>query len=88
MAMGTPRPTRHYRPAARPMPAGFAAASALEQILGAIVRMERKMMEGMSAMVADAGEREERMTAGWLADAEEREKRLAVKLLATEGIVS
>jgi len=106
MAMGTPRPTRHYRPAA--MRVGLAAASALEQILAAIAEVERKvekkvalldgkMLEGMAAMVADANgrtaklladaeEREKRMSATLLADAEEREKRLAVKLLATEAI--
>jgi hypothetical protein len=64
MAMGTPRPTRQYRPAARPMPAGFAAASALDQILAAIAGVERRMeekvaalearmMEGMGALAAD-----------------------------------
>jgi hypothetical protein len=93
MAMGTPRPTRRYRPAARPIPVGFAAASALEQILAAIAGVERKMegkiealkevmMEGMTAMVADADSR----AAAMMADAEEREKRLAVRLLAFEGL--
>jgi len=89
MAMGTPRPTRQYRPVARPMPVGFAAASALEQILAAIAGVERRMeekvtvlearmMEGMGALATD-GER-------LLADTEEREKRLAARLLAIDGI--
>jgi len=61
MAMGTPRPNRHTRPAARPipagfvarlMPAGFAAASALEQILVAIAGVERKMEEKVAALEA------------------------------------
>jgi len=43
---------------------------------------------GLTAVAADANDREERMTARWLANAEEREERLAVKLLATEGIAS
>jgi len=97
MAMGTPRPNRHTRPAVCPMPAGFAAASALEQILAAIAGVERKMeekvtalearmMEGMGALAADENEREARVVARLMADGEEREARLAVKLLATEGI--
>jgi len=97
MAIGTPRPNRHTRPAVRPMPAGFAAASALEQILAAIAGVEQKMeekvtalearmMEGMGALAADEHEREARVAARLMADAEEREARLAVKLLATEGI--
>jgi len=45
MAVGTRRPIRHSRPA-RLMPVGFAAASALDQILAAIAGMERKMEEG------------------------------------------
>jgi len=97
MAMGTPRPNRHTRPALRPMPAGFAAASALEQILAAIAGVEQKMeekvtalearmMEGMGALAADENEREARVAARLMADAEEREARLAAKLLTTEGI--
>jgi len=97
MAMGTPRPSRLRWPVARPMPAGFAAASALEQILAAIAGLERKMEEkvgalearmmvGMGALAAGEGEREVRMAARLITDAEEREKRLTAKLLATEGI--
>ena len=97
MAMGTPRPNRHTRPAVRPMPTGFAAASVLEQILAAIAGVEQKMeekvtalevqmMEGMGALTADENEREARVAARLMVDAEEREVRLAVKLLATEGI--
>jgi len=102
MAMGTPRPrpTRHYRPAnLRPMPIGFAAASALEQTLAAIAGVEQKMeekvavlkgrmMEGMGVLAADENEREARTVARLLADAEVREKRLAVKMLTMEGIQS
>jgi len=65
MAVGTPRRVRPRTwTAARPMPTGFAAASALEQILAAIPGVERKMeekvtalearmMEGMGALAAD-----------------------------------
>jgi len=42
MAMGMPRPNRHTRLAVRPMPAGFAAALALEQILAAIAGWNRR----------------------------------------------
>jgi len=97
MAMGTPRPNRHTRPAVRPMPAGFAAALALEQILAAIAGVEQKMekkvmalearmMEGMEALAADENEREARVAARLMVDAEERDARLAVKLLTSEGI--
>jgi len=98
MAVGTPRRARPRTwTAARPMPAGFAAASALEQILAAIAGAERKMeekvtaleariTEGMGARAADENEREVRAAARLLADAEEREKRLAVKLLAIDAI--
>jgi len=98
MAVGTPRRTRpHTWAAARPMPAGFAAASALEQIQAAITgvewRMEEKvsaleaqMTEGREARAADENEREVRAAARLLADVEEREKRLAVKLLALDAI--
>ena len=97
MAMGTLRANRHTRPAVRPMPAGFPAASVLEQILAAIAGVERKMeekvtalearmMEGMGALAADENERKARVAAKLMADAEEREARLAAKLLATEGI--
>jgi len=98
MAMGTPRPIRRsLRPAVRLMPASFAAASALEQILAAIAGVERKMeekvaaleprkREGMGALDADENVREERVAARLLADAEEREKRLAMKLLAVDAI--
>jgi len=100
------------------MPAGFAAASALEQILGAIGRIglqggeavvameqvmgaiaqaKRKMevaaarwddrlVEGLSAVMAEAAEREERLVARLLADAEEREKRLSAELLSVRSI--
>jgi len=84
MAVGTPRRAwpRTWA-AARPMPAGFAAASALEQILVAIAEAERRMeekvtaleawmMEGMGALGADKNEREVRAAARLLADAEER----------------
>ena len=75
------------------MPAGFAAASALEQILAAIAEAERKVedkvaaleariMEGMGGLASDADGRAARL----LADAEERKRRLAVKLLAMEAI--
>ena len=67
---------------------GFATASSLEQILAAIARVEQKvketaarwevrLVEGLTAVMADTGEREERLLARLLADAEEREKRLA-----------
>jgi len=46
-----------------------------------VVALERKMVEGMAALSADAEGRLQPQ-----ADAEEREKRVAVKLLATEGI--
>jgi len=97
-AVGTPRCTRPRTwAAARLMPAGFAAASALEQILAAITGAERRMeenlsalearmMEGREARAAGENEREERVAARLLADAEEREKRLAVKLLALDAI--
>ena len=62
MAVSTPRPTRH-RTAALPIPVGFAAASALEQILAAIAGLRSHMIEGLSAAVTDANEREERMAA-------------------------
>jgi len=98
MAMGTPRPKRLCRPVlARPALIGFAAASALEQILAAAARVEKKMeekvtaleaqmMEGIGSLAAEENEREVRMAAGLLADTEQREKRLAVKLLAIDGI--
>jgi len=98
MAMGTPRPNRLRRPVLeRPTLIGFAAASALEQILAAVARVEKKMeekvaaleaqmMEGIGSLAAEENEREVRMAAGLLADAEQREKRLAVKLLAIDGI--
>jgi len=95
MAMGTPRPIRQTRPTTRPRPVGGAAAPVLEHVLAAIAGMERrmeekmaalegKMMQGMTAITADADAR----AAGLLEDAEEREKRVAVKLLATEAIES
>ena len=96
--MGTPRRARPRTwAAARPMPAGFAAASALEQILAAITgvewRMEEKvsmlearMTEGREARAANKNESEVRAAARLLADAEEREKRLAVKLPALDTI--
>jgi len=97
MAMRTPRPNRLRRPAlAHPTPIGFAAASALEQILAAVARVEKKMEEKVAALearmmdgigvLAAENEREVRMAAGLLADAEQREKRLAMKLLAMDGI--
>jgi len=98
MALGTPKPGRHYRSrAARPAPIGFAAQSALEQILGAVARLEKKMeekvaglevrmMEGMGARAAEEEEREKRAAARLLADAEEREKRIASRLLALDAI--
>jgi len=77
MAVGTPRATRLHRPVARPAPVGFAAASALEQILVAIAGMERKMegklaalegrmVEGVVGLVADRGEGEEEGATGCL----------------------
>jgi len=97
MVIGTPQSSWLSRPVARPMPAGFAAASPLEQILAAIAGLERKMEEkvgalevrmmvGTGALVAGEGEREVRKAARLIMNAEEREKRLTVKLLATEGI--
>jgi len=98
MVVGTPRRVWPRTWAAvRLMPAGFAAASALEQILVAIAGAERRMeekvtvleawmMEGLGARGADENEREVRVAAGLLADTEEREKRLAVKLLAIDAI--
>jgi len=98
MAVGTPRRARPRTwAAAWPMPAGFAAASALEQILVAIAGAERRMeekvtaleaqmMEGMGARGANENEREVRAAARLLAHAEEREKRLALKLLAIDAI--
>ena len=79
MAMGTLRPKSHlclvFVCAA---PIGLAAASALEQIIAAIARGEKKMeekvaalevqmMEGMGALAADENEREVRMAARLLA---------------------
>jgi len=95
MAVGTPKATGR-RPALL-TPVGFAAASALEQILAAIVGAERKMeakvavlkakmMKGMNALAADAERRKVRPSVRLLADAEERQKSMAVKLLATEGM--
>ena len=94
MVMGTPRPTRQYRPprltgTARSATVGFAAASALEQILAAIAGVERgleertaaleaRMTEVMAAMTADADGR----AAVARADAEERERRTRAGLLA------
>ena len=43
MAMGTPHPSRLHQLVVRPMPAGFVAASALEQIIAAIAGLEWKM---------------------------------------------
>jgi len=83
MAMDTPRPTRLNLPVVRPMLAGFAAPSALEQILAAIPGVERKL-EKVAALEA-------RMVEGMevLATEEnERENRLAVKLLAMDDIES
>jgi hypothetical protein len=71
MAVSTPRRVRFGRHGARAVPVGFAAASALEQILAAVAEVERK---------ADA------RLAMAMADAEEREKRLGVKLLAMEAL--
>jgi hypothetical protein len=71
IAVSTPRPVRFGRHGARAVPVGFAAASALEQILAAVAEVERK---------ADA------RLAMAMADTEEREKRLAVKLLAMEAL--
>jgi len=42
MAMGTPRPIRHYQPVSHP---GSTAGSVLKQILAAMARVERKMEE-------------------------------------------
>jgi hypothetical protein len=95
MAVGTPRPVRFGRAGGKAPPVGFAAASAMEQILAAVAGVERKleekaraleerMMGGMAAMTADADNRVARL----VADAEERERRLAVKLLAMEGMES
>jgi len=81
MAVGTPAPKRGHRPM-RLAPIGFAAALALEQILGAVVRVEKKMEEKVAALEA-------RIVAGIgarAAEDEEREKRLAVRLLALNGI--
>ena len=98
MAMGTPRPNRlRWQVLACPALNRFAAALALEQILAALARMEKKMekkvaalearmMEGIGSLAAGENEREVRMAVGLLADAEQREKRLAVKLLAIDGI--
>jgi len=98
MALGTPKPGRHYRSlAAQPAPIGFAAQSALEQILGAVARMEKKMEEKMGVLeermaaamgerAAQEDEREGRAAAWLLTDAEEREKRLAGRLLALDRI--
>ena len=53
MALGTPKPGRHYRSrAARPAPIGFAAQSALGQILGAVAGMEKKMEEKVARLEA------------------------------------
>ena len=71
MAMGTPRPPRRKQ-AAPSGPVGFAAALALEQILGAVaglggrmeervIALEGRMMEGMAALAADADARAARM---------------------------
>ena len=98
MALGSPKPGRHYRSrAARPAPIGFAAQSALEQILGAVAGMEKKMeekvaglearmMEGMGARAAEEEEREKRVAVRLLADVEEREERIASRLLALDAI--
>jgi len=96
MAVGTPKATRRRLPV-RPMPVGFAAASALEQILAAIAGVEQKMeeritalaarmMEGMEALAMDGKSREGRITARLLEDAEKRERRLGARLLAMDGI--
>ena len=79
------------------MPVGFAVASVLEQILGAIAGVERKMeeritalaarmMEGMEALATDGKSREGGITARLLGDAEEWERRLGARLLAMDGI--
>jgi len=78
MAVGIPKATRHCLPV-RPMPVGFAAASALEQMMVAIAGVERKMeeritalaarmMEGMEALAMNGKSREGRITARLLED--------------------
>jgi hypothetical protein len=83
MAMGTPRPVRQSRPLARvrPMPTGFAAASALEQILAAIGALEKRT----SAMEVAAEARHEQVglkLRDMVTTAEKRKKELGSKLLA------
>jgi len=86
MAVGTPnhhRPRRATpRPAARSVLAGFAAASGLEQILGAIAQVEWKLAGAVSKWQGNMVEG----LAAVMAHVEEMEKRLAVKLLAMDGI--
>ena len=73
------------------------AATALDQILAAVALVEQKMeaeaarwdarlVEGLSAVMVEAGKREEKLAARLLADAEEREKRLAMELLSIKAI--
>jgi hypothetical protein len=89
MAVGTPRPMKTLRPgtrlASRPGLVGFAAQSALECILSAIARVEKRvedaaagndarLVEGIQAVVAEAEAREARLMTRLLVDAEERRR--------------
>ena len=76
MAVGTPGRADSRAHAQACTPVGFAAASALEQILAAIAGVERKLDARFAALAADAEEREKRIAAKFLVvDAMEDEVR-------------
>jgi len=52
----------------------------------AVARWDARLVEGLSAVLGEVGEREKRLAARLLADAVEREKRLAVKLLVLDAV--
>ena len=86
MAMGTPRPIRHYQPMALP---GSTAGLVLKQILAAVARVERKMEEKArkveEAVEAAVARWDARLVEGLsavLGVVGEREERLVARLLA------
>jgi len=52
----------------------------------AVARWDARLVDGLSAVLGEVGEREERLAARLLADTVEREKWLAVKLLALDVV--
>jgi len=88
LARGTPRPGKHSGPAVRLVPAGLAAASALEQILAAIAGVELRMGEKMAAQWAKAEEKiatlEARMMQGMTAMEASADGRMTTVLVDAE----